>query len=111
MDPLVFLADVDIAAPVHKNVLCLHHEATRFSPDPILRVRRYEIGNLLGPPCVSNVVHPQTGIEISEVSDVVTVLQTGLMVWMVLVMWTKAPTFDEKVFKTRLWWRDWLREK
>ena len=111
VNPLVFLADVYIAAPVHNNVLCLHHETTRFGPDPILRIRRYEIRNLPGTPGVSDVVHPQTGVEIGEVSNVVTVLQTGLMIWMVLVMWTEAPALNEEVFKTCLWRRDWLREK
>ncbi len=77
---LVLLADVDASPPVHQDIFRLHHELAGPDPDPFFRVRRYEVGYLLGTPLVTDVVNPQAGVEVGEVGDVVSVLEAELVV-------------------------------
>ncbi len=95
---LVLLADVDASPPVHQNILRLHYELAWPDPDPFFRVRRHEVGNLLGTPLVTDVVNSQTGVEVGEVGDVVPVLEAGLVVRVVLVVRAEPSTLLEEIF-------------
>ena len=98
MNAVVFVAQVNAAAPVDQHVFRLRDELSRLCADARLGIGRHEVGNLLGLARVTDIVDAQAGIEVSEIDDVVAVFEIGLMIRVMMVVRTEAAGFFIKVF-------------
>src|SRR5262249_6472997 len=80
IDPQVFIADVDTTTPIDQNVFRLRNQPAGLEADSYLGVRWHEIADLLRRAHIADIVDPQAGVKVSQIGDVVAILQASLVV-------------------------------
>jgi hypothetical protein len=86
MEAVILIGHVGEASPVYEDVFGLGHQRLRQNTQPRFRIRGDVAGDLPGEVGITNIVYPETRIEVSEINPVVPILTIGVPLGNVEIM-------------------------
>ena len=102
VNPVILIRQIDETAAIHEHIFRLRDQATGLESNPGYRVGGHKITDLFRLAHIADVVHSQPGIEVGEISDVVAVFETGLMIRMMVIVRTEPAALDIKIRQSTL---------
>ena len=97
INSLIFLADINAAAPVDENVFGLRDESARLSTDSHFGIGRDKVAHILRHARVANIVDSQARVKVGKVGNIVAILEASLMIGMVLIVRAETSAFLIKI--------------